>query len=58
MISCVRCFFIAANSCAAWFQSGLKGRLDKPAIDAILARAGLNPECRAEQLDVSTIQAL
>jgi 16S rRNA (adenine1518-N6/adenine1519-N6)-dimethyltransferase len=39
-------------------QSALKGRLDKPAIDAILAQVGLNPETRAEQLDVPTILKL
>lgn len=39
-------------------HSALKTQLDKPAIDAILGRAGLSGEVRAEQLDVATIVAL
>ncbi len=38
--------------------SALKGRLDKPAVDELLAAAEVNPECRAEQLDVPTILRL
>ena len=39
-------------------QSALKGRLDKSAIDELLAQTGLRPEGRAEQLDVAAILAL
>jgi 16S rRNA (adenine1518-N6/adenine1519-N6)-dimethyltransferase len=38
--------------------SALKGRLEKPAIDEILAQTGLSPEGRAEQLDVGAILEL
>ena len=38
--------------------SALKGRLDKPAVDQLLAQTDLNPESRAEQLDVPTILRL
>jgi 16S rRNA (adenine1518-N6/adenine1519-N6)-dimethyltransferase len=39
-------------------QSAMKGRLDKPAVDAVLAEAAVNPERRAEQLDVDTVLRL
>jgi 16S rRNA (adenine1518-N6/adenine1519-N6)-dimethyltransferase len=39
-------------------QSALKGRLEKPAVDRLLAETGLNPESRADQLDVPTLQRL
>jgi 16S rRNA (adenine1518-N6/adenine1519-N6)-dimethyltransferase len=35
--------------------SVLKGEVDKPGVDAILAETGLSPELRAEQLSVETI---
>ncbi len=35
--------------------SAVKDRLDKPAIDSILATCAISPECRADQLDVPTI---
>jgi 16S rRNA (adenine1518-N6/adenine1519-N6)-dimethyltransferase len=38
--------------------SALKGRLDKPAIDRLLAVIRLNPECRADQLDIPAIMRL
>jgi 16S rRNA (adenine1518-N6/adenine1519-N6)-dimethyltransferase len=38
--------------------SALKGRLDKPGVDAVLAETGLSPELRAEQLDVPTMLTL
>jgi 16S rRNA (adenine1518-N6/adenine1519-N6)-dimethyltransferase len=38
--------------------SGFKERLDKRAIDEILAPFGLPPDARAEQLDVKTLIAL
>lgn len=38
--------------------SALKGQLDKPAVDEVLAETGLSPELRAEQLDVPTMLAL
>jgi 16S rRNA (adenine1518-N6/adenine1519-N6)-dimethyltransferase len=38
--------------------SAVKGRLDKPEVDRILARLGLDPHRRAEDLDVQTMLAL
>lgn len=38
--------------------SALKGRLDKPAVDEILAASQLSPDLRAEQLDVPTMLRL
>lgn len=38
--------------------SALKNRLDKPAIEQILAREGIDPQNRADQLDVPTIVRL
>jgi 16S rRNA (adenine1518-N6/adenine1519-N6)-dimethyltransferase len=38
--------------------SALKGRLDKPQVDAILARLQLDPQTRAEELPVETMLAL
>jgi 16S rRNA (adenine1518-N6/adenine1519-N6)-dimethyltransferase len=38
--------------------AALKGRLDKPAIDQILAQGRFEGECRAEQLDPETILRL
>ena len=39
-------------------HSALKDRLDKRAIDVLLAQTQLNPETRAEQLDVPTLLRL
>lgn len=38
--------------------SALKGELEKPDVDLVLAEAGLSAELRAEQLDVPTVIAL
>jgi 16S rRNA (adenine1518-N6/adenine1519-N6)-dimethyltransferase len=38
--------------------SGYKGRLDKPAVDQLLANLGLNRDARAEQLDPAALFAL
>ena len=38
--------------------SAFKRRLDKAAVDAILAEAGLAPDARAEQLEVATMLRL
>ena len=38
--------------------SAMKKELDKPQVDAILARLGLSGELRAEQLDVETMLRL
>jgi 16S rRNA (adenine1518-N6/adenine1519-N6)-dimethyltransferase len=38
--------------------SAFKGKLDKPAVDEILAEMQLGPDSRAEQLDVPTMLAL
>ncbi len=38
--------------------SATKDRLDKPAVDVLLARLGLGPQARAEQLDVPTMLRL
>jgi 16S rRNA (adenine1518-N6/adenine1519-N6)-dimethyltransferase len=38
--------------------SALKGSLDKGTLDAVLAESGLDPECRAEQLDLPQILSL
>jgi len=38
--------------------SALKSQLDKPAVDEVIATAGLNPESRADALDVPTILKL
>lgn len=38
--------------------SSLKGRLDKPGVDEVLAATGLSAEQRAEQLDVATMLRL
>ncbi len=38
--------------------SAFKKRLDKPAVDRIMAETGLDPTARAEQLDVDTMLAL
>jgi len=38
--------------------SALKGKLDKPEVDAVLGETGLSAEWRAEQLDVPTMIAL
>jgi len=38
--------------------SALKGKLEKPDVDAILTETGLSPDQRAEQLDVATMIAL
>jgi 16S rRNA (adenine1518-N6/adenine1519-N6)-dimethyltransferase len=38
--------------------SAFKNRLDKTAIDAVLAECGIRPDCRAEQLDVPAILQL
>jgi 16S rRNA (adenine1518-N6/adenine1519-N6)-dimethyltransferase len=38
--------------------SAFKRRLDKPAVDAILAEAGLAAKVRAEELDVATMLRL
>ncbi len=36
----------------------LKGRLDKPQVDAVLANVGISLQARAEQLDVDTVRSL
>ena len=36
----------------------LKGRLDKPEVDRLMAELGLNPDARTEQLDVETMLRL
>ena len=38
--------------------TALQEQLDKPAVDAMMARLGLSPQCRAEELDVPTMLAL
>lgn len=38
--------------------ASLKGRLEKPQVDEILAHSGLGPDCRAEQLDVPQLLML
>jgi 16S rRNA (adenine1518-N6/adenine1519-N6)-dimethyltransferase len=38
--------------------SVLKGRVDKPGVDAMLASQGIEPTCRAEELDVDTFLRL
>jgi len=38
--------------------SAMKNRLDKPQVDAIMAQQGLEPDARAEQLDVEQMLAL
>jgi 16S rRNA (adenine1518-N6/adenine1519-N6)-dimethyltransferase len=35
-----------------------RDRIDKPAVDAVLALLGLSLDCRAEQLNVETVLAL
>jgi 16S rRNA (adenine1518-N6/adenine1519-N6)-dimethyltransferase len=45
--------FLRSVLLSAW-----KGRLDKPAVDAILASCGLKAELRAEQLSVETVLQL
>ncbi|HEV3137577.1 MAG TPA: 16S rRNA (adenine(1518)-N(6)/adenine(1519)-N(6))-dimethyltransferase RsmA [Pirellulales bacterium] len=51
-------FFHRRKFLRSVLQSALKGRLDKSAIDELLADTGLSPVCRAEQLDVAAILAL
>jgi 16S rRNA (adenine1518-N6/adenine1519-N6)-dimethyltransferase len=51
-------FFHRRKFLRSVLQSALKGRLDKSAIDELLAQTGLRPEGRAEQLDVAAILAL
>ncbi len=45
--------FLRGALAGAW-----KDRLDKPAIDGILALASVNPECRADELEVDAILKL
>lgn len=51
-------FLHRRKSLRAALASGWKSALDKPAVDAILAHAGLEPSIRAEQLDVKTMLRL
>jgi len=51
-------FFHRRKFLRSVLQSSLKGRLDKPGVDNILAQTGLSPQTRAEQLDVASILAL
>lgn len=51
-------FLHRRKSLRAAVLSGWKTALDKPAVDAILARAGLESSVRAEQLDVETLLRL
>ncbi len=51
-------FFHRRKFLRSVLQSALKGRLEKSAIDQLLAETGLRPQCRAEQLDVAAILAL
>lgn len=51
-------FLHRRKSLRAAVLSGWKSALDKPAVDAILSRAGLEPSVRAEQLDVETLLRL
>jgi len=51
-------FFHRRKFLRSVLHSALKDRLDKPAIDEILAQTGLSPECRADQLTVETILGL
>jgi 16S rRNA (adenine1518-N6/adenine1519-N6)-dimethyltransferase len=51
-------FLHRRKSLRAAVLSGWKSALDKPAVDAILARVGLEPSIRAEQLDVETLLRL
>ena len=48
-------FFHRRKYLRSVLASALKGRVEKPAIEQIIAASGLNPECRAEQLDVAAI---
>jgi 16S rRNA (adenine1518-N6/adenine1519-N6)-dimethyltransferase len=51
-------FFHRRKFLRSVLQSALKGRLDKSAIDELLAQTSLRPEGRAEQLDVAAILSL
>ncbi len=51
-------FFHRRKFLRSVLQSALKGRLDKPDVDRILAERNLSGQCRAEQLDVPTIVGL
>jgi 16S rRNA (adenine1518-N6/adenine1519-N6)-dimethyltransferase len=51
-------FFHRRKFLRSVLQSSLKGRLDKPGVDNILAQRSLSPQTRAEQLDVASILAL
>ena len=55
----VRTLFLhRRKSLRAAVLSGWRSALDKPAVDAILARVGLESSIRAEQLDVATMLRL
>ena len=55
----VRTLFLhRRKSLRAAVLSGWRSALDKPAVDAILHRIGLEPSIRAEQLDVETLLRL
>jgi 16S rRNA (adenine1518-N6/adenine1519-N6)-dimethyltransferase len=55
----VRTLFLhRRKSLRAAVLSGWRSALDKPAVDAILARVGLESSIRAEQLDVETLLRL
>jgi 16S rRNA (adenine1518-N6/adenine1519-N6)-dimethyltransferase len=51
-------FFHRRKFLRSVLQSALKGHYDKPAVDRLLAETGLNPESRADHLDVPTILRL
>jgi 16S rRNA (adenine1518-N6/adenine1519-N6)-dimethyltransferase len=51
-------FLHRRKSLRAAVLSGWRSALDKPAVDAILARVGLESSIRAEQLDVETLLRL
>ena len=51
-------FFHRRKFLRSVMQSALKGRLEKSDIDGILSTTGLNPQGRAEQLDIPAILTL
>jgi len=51
-------FLHRRKSLRAAILSGWKSALDKPAVDALIARVGLESSIRAEQLDVETLLRL
>lgn len=50
---CHRRKFLRSALVGSW-----KGQLDKPEVDAVLAAQGLDPQCRAERLEVEAILQL